>query len=254
MIDMFHNGLAEILPFIAIGFAAQLVDGAIGMAFGAVATSLLIGVLDVSPAQASYRVHIIKCFTSAASGVSHALNGNIEKRLLVKLILPGVIGGAMGAYGLVWIDGDAIKPYVFAYLGLLGIILVLKGIRGNTKRRVPRTAEPLAFAGGLLDAVGGGGWGPVVSSGLMLQGAEPRKVIGSVNSAEFFVAIATSSAFISHFGLAHLAGPTLGLLIGGVAAAPFGALVTRLLPAPVIMVLVGSILTLTMLYWLFPSA
>ncbi len=253
MIDSICTSATELLPFIAIGFVAQLVDGALGMAFGAIATTLLIGVMDMSPAQASYRVHIIKCFTSAASGVSHALTGNIDTRLFWKIVIPGALGGILGAYGLAQIDGDTIKPFIFAYLGLLGVILILKGIHGNIRRRAPKAVVPLGFAGGVLDAVGGGGWGPIVSSGLMLQGTEPRKVVGSVNSAEFFLAVAISSAFISQFGIAQLAGPTLGLLIGGVLAAPFGAIAAKYLPAPVMMVLVGCVLSASTVYWVYTS-
>lgn len=249
--DLSDGGWPEILPFVVIGFVAQLIDGALGMAFGAIATALLVGFMGLTPAQASYRVHIIKCFTTAVSGASHAISGNIDRKLFVKVVLPGVLGGIIGAYGLAQIDGDAIKPFVLGYLGLLGIVLMLKGFQGKFKKRKPRAVAPLGFAGGVLDAVGGGGWGPVVSSGLMLQGAVPRKVVGSVNSAEFFVAIAISSAFFANFGIEQLAGATLGLLIGGVLAAPFGALAAKYLPTPVMLVLVGAVLTATTAYWLF---
>ena len=251
--DWIDVGWADLLPFIAIGFVAQLVDGALGMAFGVIGTTLLIGFTGLSPAQASYQVHIIKCFTTAASGASHAISGNIDKRLFLKVMIPGVIGGVIGAYGLTKVDGDTIKPFVFIYLGLLGFILIIKGIRGNLQRRSPQAVAPLGFVGGVLDAVGGGGWGPIVSSGLMLQGTEPRKVVGSVNSAEFFLSIAISSAFITQLGIAKLAGPTLGLLIGGVVAAPFGAIAARYLPAPTLMVMVGCILSASTGYWLYTS-
>ena len=223
------------------------------MAFGAIATTLLVGFMGVPPAQASYRVHVIKCFTTAVSGASHALSGNIDKRIFLRIVVPGVVGGALGAYGLSQIDGEAVKPFVFGYLALLGLVLVFKGLHGKFKRRSPKAVVPLGFAGGVLDAIGGGGWGPVVSSGLMLQGTEPRKVVGSVNSAEFFIAIAISGAFISQFGIEQLAGATLGLLIGGVLAAPLGALAAKYLPAPVMLVLVGSVLSATTGYWLVTS-
>ncbi|MEL6878782.1 MAG: sulfite exporter TauE/SafE family protein, partial [Pseudomonadota bacterium] len=230
MIEFADAGFEELLPLIAIGFFAQLIDGALGMAFGAIATTLLVGFMGVSPAQASYRVHIIKCFTTAVSGASHAITGNIDKRLFLKVVVPGVLGGALGAYGLAQVDGDAIKPFVFVYLALLGLVLIFKGLHGRIKQRTPKAVVPLGFLGGLLDAIGGGGWGPVVSSGLMLQGTEPRKVVGSVNSAEFFIAIAVSGAFISQFGLEQVTGAALGLLIGGVIAAPFGAIAAKFLP------------------------
>ncbi len=251
--EFLQSQLGEILPFIAIGFFAQLVDGALGMAFGAIATTLLVGFMGVPPAQASFKVHLIKIVTSGVSGISHAITGNIQKRLFLMILLPGILGGAIGAYGLARIDGEAIKPFVFAYLCLLGMLLVFKGVKGRMKRRAPRAIVPLGFAGGILDAIGGGGWGPVVSSGLMLQGTEPRKVVGSVNSAEFFVAIAISGAFLGQFGFEKFAGATLGLLIGGVLAAPFGALAARYLPAPVMLFLVGVVLSLTTGYWLVTS-
>ncbi len=240
----------ELLPFIAIGFFAQLIDGALGMAFGAIATTLLVGFMGVPPAQASFKVHMIKILTSGVSGISHAITGNIHKRLFVSILVPGVLGGVVGAYGLSKIDGETIKPFVFVYLCLLGLLLVFKGIKGRLKRRAPRAIIPLGLAGGALDAIGGGGWGPVVSSGLMLQGTEPRKVVGSVNSAEFFVAVAISGAFLGQFGFEQLAGATLGLLIGGVLAAPFGAIAARYLPAPIMLVLVGSVLAATTGFWL----
>ncbi|NVE95992.1 sulfite exporter TauE/SafE family protein [Altererythrobacter lutimaris] len=251
--ELLQSQLGEILPFILIGFLAQLVDGALGMAFGAIATTLLVGFMGVPPAQASYKVHVIKILTSGVSGISHAFSGNIHKRLFLMTLLPGILGGAIGAYGLSQIDGETVKPFVFVYLFLLGLLLVFKGAKGRLKRRAPRAIVPLGFAGGILDAIGGGGWGPVVSSGLMLQGTEPRKVVGSVNSVEFFVAIAISGAFLGQFGFEALAGATLGLLIGGVLAAPFGAIAARYLPAPIMLVLVGAVLSLTTGYWLVIS-
>jgi len=251
--DIFDSTWVEFLPFVIIGFVAQLVDGALGMAFGAIATTLLVGFMGVPPAQASYRVHVIKCFTTAVSGASHALHGNVDYRIFLRIVVPGAAGGALGAYGLTQIDGETIKPYVFVYLGLLGVVLIVKGIRGNIKQRVARTVVPLGFTGGFLDAVGGGGWGPIVGSGLMLQGTKPRKVVGSVNSAEFFIAIAISGSFMSQFGIEQLAGATLALLVGGVLAAPFGALVAKYLSAPAMMVLVGAVLTMTTAYWLYAS-
>ncbi|MBV7265501.1 sulfite exporter TauE/SafE family protein [Erythrobacter ani] len=251
--ELFQFAWSELLPFVAIGFLAQLVDGALGMAFGAIATTLLVGFMGMPPAQASYKVHLIKIMTTGVSGLSHAITGNIHKRLFLMIVVPGVLGGIFGAYGLAQLDGEAIKPFIFVYLCLLGILLIYKGVRGRLKRRAPRAILPLGFAGGMLDAIGGGGWGPVVSSGLMLQGTEPRAVVGSVNSAEFFVAIAISGAFVGQFGLGHLAAATLGLLIGGVLAAPFGAIAAKYLPAPVMLVLVGCVLTATTGYWLLDS-
>ena len=253
MFIIFDASFEELLPLIATGFVAQLVDGALGMAFGAISTTLLVGFLGVPPAQASYRVHVIKCFTTAISGISHAIGGNIDKRMFLQVVFPGILGGALGAYGLSHVDGEFIKPFVFVYLTLIGIILIGKGLHSKPKHRVPKAVTPFGFVGGLLDALGGGGWGPVVSSGLLLQGSEPRKVVGSVNSAEFFVTMAISGAFLGQFGIEQVAGAAMGLLIGGVLAAPFGAVAAKYLPANVMLVLVGSVLTVTTGYWLIDS-
>jgi len=251
--DLVDATWTGILPFIAIGFAAQIVDGALGMAFGAIANTLLVGFMGLPPAQASYRVHVIKIFTTGVSGLSHAIHRNVDKRLFLTIAIPGTIGGMIGAYGLAQVDGEAIKPFIFGYLSLLGVVLIIKGIHGNFTTNVPKAVVPLGLAGGVLDAVGGGGWGPVVSSGLMIQGTEPRKAIGSVNSAEFFVAIAISGTFLGQFGIERLAGATLGLLIGGILAAPFGAIIAKRLPTSVMLVVVGSVLSATTIYWLYTS-
>lgn len=240
----------DLLPFIAIGFVAQAIDGALGMAFGVITNTLLVGVMGVPPAQASARVHIVETFTTAVSGLSHFLHGNIDKRLFLRLLIPGVIGGVCGAYLLTQIDGDMVKPYVLAYLVAIGIWLLIRGIFYPPKVRQPKVIEPLGLIGGFLDAVGGGGWGPVVTSNLLLQGGEPRKIVGTVNSVEFFLTLTVSATFIYHLGLADVAGATLGLLIGGVAAAPFGAVVAKRIPIKIMFILVGIVLTLTSSYGL----
>ena len=244
-VEIYGIGLAELLPFILVGFAAQLVDGAMGMAFGVISNTLLVGVLGVPPAQASQRVHIAECFTTAASGISHLLHRNIDGRLFARLVIPGVIGGVTGAYVLSAIDASVVKPFVLAYLSAIGIYLLVRGLFWEPPRRDVRHVAPLGLIGGFLDAAGGGGWGPIVTSNLLIQGAEPRKVIGTVNAAEFFLTVSISAAFIWHLGVADLAAATIGLLIGGVAAAPAGAFVARHVPAKRMLVLVGAVLTAT---------
>lgn len=252
--DFFGQSWSEILPFIAIGFGAQLVDGALGMAFGSIATSLLIGLAGFSPAQASYQVHAIKSLTTAATGLSHTLSGNVDKRIFIAVVFTGILGGVVGALILGQVDGDVIKPFVLGYLAVIGLILFVKGIRRATENKRPaKGISSLGFVGGVLDAIGGGGWGPVVSSGLMLQGIKPRIVVGSVNAAEFFVVVAISAALISQFGIDRLAWATVGLLIGGVVAAPFGAIAAKYLPASVLLTLVGFVLTVSSTYWLIVS-
>lgn len=242
-----------LLPYVGVGFAAQLVDGALGMAFGVICNSLLVGVIGLPPAAASARVHIVECFTTATSGVSHLLHRNIDKKLFFKLLVPGVIGGLTGAYLLTNIDASVVKPYVLAYLALIGLYLLVRGIFWPPKPREAKHVAPLGLVGGFLDAAGGGGWGPVVTSNLLVQGVEPRKVIGTVNSVEFFLTIAVSAMFIAHLGLDDLAGPTLGLIIGGMAAAPIGAYAARHIPLKPMLIFVGIVLTATSMFGIYKA-
>lgn len=240
--------LAALLPFIAVGFAAQLVDGALGMAFGVISSTLLVGVLGVPPALASQRVHVVECFTTGVSGISHLLHRNIDFKLFLRLLVPGVIGGLLGAYLLANIDAGVVKPFVLLYLTLIGVYLLVRGIMYPPKLKEAKFVAPLGLVGGFLDAAGGGGWGPVVTSNLLIQGADPRKVVGTVSSVEFFLTVTVSAAFIYHLGIADLAGATLGLLIGGIAAAPLGAWAAKHFPAKQMLILVGIVLTLTSAY------
>ena len=197
------------------------------------------------PALASQRVHIVECFTTATSGISHLLNGNIDKALFWRLLLPGMAGGLMGAYVLTSIDASVIKPFVLLYLTAIGIYLLWRGLTYPPPVRRPKHVLPLGLLGGFLDAAGGGGWGPVVTSNLLVQGAEPRKVVGTVNSVEFFLTLTISAAFVFHLGFADVAGATLGFLIGGVVAAPLGAFAARHFSTRLMLVLVGVVLTAT---------
>lgn len=253
MIEFGSFDLAYLLPFIAIGFVAQAVDGALGMAFGVITNTFLVGVLGLPPAQSSARVHIVETFTTAISGISHLVHGNIDLRLSLRLLIPGVIGGVAGALLLSNIDGAVIKPFVLVYLAGTGLWLLIRGILYPPKMLRPKVVEPLGLVGGFLDAAGGGGWGPVVTSNLLIQGAEPRKVVGTVNSVEFFLTLTISATFVSQIGIQDLVGATLGLLIGGVLAAPFGALMAKRLSAKTMLILVGFVLTLTSGYALAQS-
>lgn len=249
--DLGAIDLAYLLPFIAVGFAAQLVDGALGMAFGVISNTLLVGVLGVPPAQASQRVHLVECFTTAASGISHLLHGNIDGKLFVRLLIPGIIGGVAGAYVLTSLHADVVKPFVLTYLAGIGLYLLWRGLMYPPRVREAKLVAPLGLVGGFLDAAGGGGWGPVVTSNLLIQGADPRKVVGTVNSVEFFLTLTISAAFIYHLGFADVAGATLGLLIGGMAAAPIGAWAAKHFPPKTMLILVGIVLTLTSGYGVY---
>lgn len=227
--------------FILIGFFAQIIDGALGMAYGVTSTTFLLS-MGISPAVASASVHTAEVFTSGVSGFSHFKFGNINKSLFKRLLIPGIIGGATGAYVLTSIPGETIKPFIAVYLLFMGIVIVRKALKKiavivDTDIKV----IPLGLAGGFFDAIGGGGWGPIVTSTLVAQGHEPRFVIGSVNSAEFFVTVVQAAAFFILLGITHWQ-IIAGLLIGGVCAAPLGAYVCKKIPSRMLMALVGILI------------
>jgi uncharacterized membrane protein YfcA len=242
--------LYEILPFIAVGFAAQIVDGALGMAFGVISTTLLVSI-GVPPAAASAGVHTVETFTTGVSGISHIFHRNVDWKLLARLAIPGVIGGVLGAYVLTQLDADTVKPFVLAYLTAIGLFLTYRGVRYPPHHKPARIVEPLGLVGGFLDAAGGGGWGPVVTGNLLVQGAEPRRTIGTVNTSEFILTVSISITFIATLGWAAFTLATIGLLIGGVIAAPLGAWAVKHIPSKPLLILVGILLTLTSLYGVY---
>lgn len=240
----------DILLYVAIGFAAQMIDGAIGMAYGVTATSVLLS-SGVPPATASACVHAAETFTTGASGLAHWKLGNVDRSILWRLALPGAIGGAIGAYVLSEFPGDTLKPFISAYLLLLGAVIIWKAlVKRPRETPAPRAVGPLGFFGGLLDAIGGGGWGPIVASSLLGQGTTPRYAIGSVNLAEFFVTLTISATFFLTIGLS-LWPIILGLIIGGIIAAPFAALAAKHVPAKVLMLIVGFVIIALSLRTLF---
>lgn len=253
MIDFAAIDFTALLPFILIGFAAQLVDGALGMAFGVICNTLLVAVLGVPPATASARIHVVEIFTTGASGLSHLFHRNIDWPLFWRLLVPGVVGGVLGAYVLTSLHAEVVKPFVLGYLVLIGVWLLVRGLLYPPKISKPKVVAPLAVVGGFLDAAGGGGWGPVVTSNLLVQGGEPRKIVGTVNSVEFFLAVAVSIAFIWNLGFEEILGPTLGLIIGGVAAAPLGAYMAKRFSPKVMLVMVGVVLTATSAFGLYKA-
>lgn len=245
--DAIWEYLPVLLPFIAIGFAAQLIDGALGMAYGVISTTLLLAI-GLPPKAASAGTHAAETFTTAISGLSHIYHRNVDWRLFVKLAVPGIIGGVAGAYFLSNVDSSAIKPYVQSYLIVIGLWLIWRSTHVIQRTGDPRIVTPLGLFGGFLDATGGGGWGPVVTSNLLLQGSNPRMTIGTVNTVEFLLTLSISITFLIHLGWEAFTMATLGLLIGGVVAAPLGAMLAKHIPANRLLLLVGVILTLTSLY------
>ena len=252
MFDLPAFGLNDLLPFIAIGFAAQMIDGALGMAFGTISSTLLISI-GVPPAAASAGVHTVETFTTGVSGISHIAHRNVDWKLFGRIVVPGVIGGILGAYVLTSVPAETARPIVLAYLAGMGLYLLWRGARHKHAEREPRFVSPLGLIGGFLDAAGGGGWGPVVTSNLLVQGGSPRKVIGTVNTAEFFLTVTISATFIAALGIEAFTVATVGLLIGGVIAAPFGALVAKRVVPDLLLTLVGAVLTLTSLFGLYRS-
>lgn len=241
--------LLGILPFIAIGFTAQMIDGALGMAFGVTTQTLLVSAMGVPPASASASVHLVEMFTTGASGISHAWRRNVDWGLFRRLVPFGVLGGVTGAYALSNIDASAARPFVMLYLTGIGFYLLWRAIRMAKPRfEDPKFTSPLALVGGFLDAAGGGGWGPVVTSNLLIQGGDPRKVIGTVNTAEFLLTLSISITFLLTLGPAAFTLITGGLIIGGVVAAPFGAILASRVQPRTLLLAVSLVLIVTSAY------
>lgn len=226
--------------FILVGFVAQMIDGALGMAYGVSSTSILLS-FGVSPAIASASVHTAEVFTTGVSGISHLKLGNVKKELFKKLLIPGLMGGIAGAYFLSSVPGNKIKPFIAFYLLLMGFVIIYKSFHPLKEKEVHSKLFPLGLVGGFFDACGGGGWGPIVTSSLVARGNNPRLTIGSVNLAEFFVTLAQAITFFTMIQLTHLK-VILGLIIGGIVAAPFAALVCKKLPTKALMRIVGTLI------------
>ncbi len=242
---------------ILVGFLAQLIDGSLGMAYGVSSNSFLLAI-GIPPAAASASVHTAEIFTTAVSGFSHWRLGNVDRKFVWGLLIPGVIGAALGAYVLTSIEGNRIKPFIAVYLLIMGIRILYKAFTiKHAFERDPKPALliPLGLAGGTFDALGSGGWGPIVTSTLISTGHTPHKTIGSVNFSEFFVTLTAAITFMLTIGLTHWR-IILGLLLGGVIAAPLGALLAKRIPAKILMVIVGALIILLqvrVLWSLIPS-
>lgn len=233
--------------FMLGGFIAQMIDGALGMAYGVSATTFLLS-FGISPAVASMSVHASEIFTSGVSGLMHLKFGNVHNKLFKAIVLPGVVGAIVGAYLLTQFENysDYIKPIVSSYTLFLGVLIIYKVIRKKQNRKKVKNAGLLATAGGFLDSIGGGGWGPVVSSTLIARGKNPRMVVGSVNLAEFFVSLASSFTFFTIIGASHWQ-VILGLILGGVCAAPIAAYFAKKLNIKAMMMFVGIVVVIVSL-------
>ncbi len=246
IIDAIHNPL--FWTAVAVGLIAQTVDGALGMAYGITSTTFLLAA-GAPPAMASGATHLAEVFTTGVSGISHLKLGNVNKRLVFSLLVPGIIGALLGAYVLTSIDGNTLKPYISGYLVIMGLYVLSKAFKQIKLQRDIKTAKvaPLALFGGFMDTTGGGGWGPIVTTSLVGAGHDPRTTIGSVNFAEFFLTLTVAAAFFA------ILDNTVwifvaGLTVGGLFAAPFAALITRHLKTRTLLILVGSLISLISLY------
>ncbi len=225
--------------YVGVGLLAQLVDGSLGMAYGITSTSFLLGI-GVPPALRSTSVHVSEMFTTGASAISHYQFKNINKKLF-RALLWGVVGSVAGAYLLSEIiDGNFIKPYISLYMLILGFVILKKAFQKNIAKRKTKRVGILAIFGGFMDAIGGGGWGPIVTSSLLGQGRNPRYAIGSVNAAEFLITLSSGLTFLFFEGVNSWQ-IILGLVVGGIIAAPFGAILINKVPRRPLMFIVGSV-------------
>ncbi|QMU31494.1 sulfite exporter TauE/SafE family protein [Adhaeribacter radiodurans] len=234
------------------GFLAQLIDGTLGMAYGVSCSTLLL-TFGLSPAVASASVHTAEVFTTGVSGLSHLFLQNVNRTLFFKLVIPGVLGAVIGAYLISEVlDGNTIKPYISGYLLLMGSLILVKSFRSRSGEERVRRVSLLGLSGGLLDAVGGGGWGPIVTSNLIFQGKTPQETIGTVNTAEFFVAFFSTIVFLLLVGLDSWK-IVLALILGGILAAPVGAVLAKKARPKTMMRLVGIVIMLVSGYTIYKS-
>jgi uncharacterized membrane protein YfcA len=232
--------VTEYVLLAAIGFFAQLIDGALGMAFGVICTTAMLS-MGMPPAQASALVHTAEIFTTAGSAGSHIWHRNVDWRLVTRLGVAGVLGAVLGAWILSNLDAGAVRPYISGYLLLVGIFILLKAWQLAPGRDAPGPwVGPIGFVAGFLDASGGGGWGPVATSSLIGSGHAPRTTVGSVNTTEFFVTIAAATTFFIELGASPWR-ELLALIVGGLLAAPLGGWAVKRIPARVLMVAVGCL-------------
>lgn len=230
---------SELLLFVAIGFFAQIVDGALGMAFGILCSSSLL-TLGIPPALASASVHAAEVVTTGISGASHIYNRNVDRVLFLRLVITGVPGGMLGAYVLTGLPENLVKSFVAIYLVAMALLIFAR-VMGKERQGFRPRPQILGAGGGFLDAIGGGGWGPIVVSSLVATGSEPRRSIGSVNLAEFFVTSAISVTFIMQLDISRYGHIVLGLIIGGALAAPLAGFLIRIMPQRVALALVGIV-------------
>jgi uncharacterized membrane protein YfcA len=247
----------DFLLFVVVGFLAQIVDGALGMAYGVVSTTVLLS-FGVAPANASASVHAAELFTTLASAASHLWHRNVDRALFWRLAPAGIIGGVVGAYVLTSVDGATIKPVIVAYMAVMGVVIIWRTLNGVRHRKETLRGVPaLGAVGGFVDAVGGGGWGPVVTTTLVGAGAQPRYVIGTVNTAEFLLTAAVSATFVAALLTGHWedagdltqnATAVAGLIVGGLCAAPLAGYVVKRISPRKLGIAVGALVLILVVY------
>ncbi|WP_316743253.1 sulfite exporter TauE/SafE family protein [Pedobacter antarcticus] len=234
------------------GFAAQMVDGALGMGYGVISTTVLLST-GVNPAAISGSIHTAEMFSSGASGFSHYKFGNINKKLFKTLLVPGVMGAIIGATLLVYLGetyGSWLRPVLSVYTLLLGARILFNAFKKKHASRKVKNAGWLAGAGGFLDSFGGGGWGPLVTSTLIAKGKTPRYIIGTVSLTEFFVTLGSALTFFLLLGTSHIQ-TIAGLIVGGLLAAPIAARLAGKLNSKVMLIAVGSLVIISSLFTLY---
>jgi uncharacterized protein len=254
--------MRRLVLFSIIGFFAQLIDGALGMAYGATSASLLL-MFGVAPAVASASIHMSEIATTAASGASHLWFKNVDRSILLRLVIPGSISAFIGAAFLSSVPGHMIKPFASAFLTILGIYIMFRFLVKKKSDPAPEKPAkystafltPLGIIAGFMDAVGGGGWGPVTTPALLAKnGATPRKVIGTVDTSEFAIAVSATAGFVLFLGWETFNFTwVLAFVIGGVLAAPLAAWLVKIIPSYIMGVVVGGFIILTNLRTLIQS-
>ena len=239
--------LGSLAIYIVLGFIAQLIDGALGMAYGLISTSALLAA-GAPPAIASASVHAAEMVTTGLAAGSHVWNKNVDWSVFKRLLPAGIVGGVIGAYLLTDLPETPVKIFVVVYLAAMALLILWRLFRQRQRRRRAGRLIPIGVAGGFLDALGGGGWGPMVTSTLIAQGDEPRSSIGSVSASEFFVTLAISITFITQLDLANYGHIVLGLIIGGAIAAPFAGFLARVLPQKMLTGIVAVVVIALAIY------
>ena len=231
--------------FVLVGFIAELIDGSAGMAYGTSASTLLLNV-GVPPKVATACIHTSEVFTTGVSGLMHLRLDNVNKKLFFRLIFSGVIGAVIGAYLISNLfNGKILRPYISMYLLILGLIMLYKGIfKKFIDTENFRWVKSIAFIGGFLDSIGGGGWGPIVTSNLIYQGGTPKNTIGTINTVEFFVTFFSTGVFLFFIQIENWY-LVFALIIGGVLGAPLGAIISKILPRKTMVIAVSILIIIT---------